>query len=256
MWKRIVPGTLALTLLVGAAPYPRPRTRRAAVAWRGARYSPAIQSQYFQETQHAAMNSFASFWRRTPNALFVLGYPISQPFIEESFTNPGEYYRVQYFERAVLEEHPENAGSQYYILGRLPGQPDRREPRGRGAVPTVATPAMAPSTPRPAIRCAIARRRSAASGRRTVALQYSGVRSPSSSRKSTRPTARPTGCNTSSASAWSGTPTSRRRSIEFCWACWVTKRATLITPTTRPSRRSGRMRCRPHRRALAQPNRI
>ncbi|HEU5102844.1 MAG TPA: cellulase family glycosylhydrolase [Roseiflexaceae bacterium] len=82
---------------------------------------PPFTSQYFQETQHAAMNSFATFWRRTPNALFVLGYPISQPFIEESFTNPGEYYRVQYFERAVLEEHPENAGSQYYILGRLMG---------------------------------------------------------------------------------------------------------------------------------------
>src|SRR6476659_10118559 len=82
---------------------------------------PPFTSQYFQETQHAAMNSFASFWQRTPNALFVRGYPISQPFIEESFTNPGEYYRVQYFERAVLEEHPENAGSQYYILGRLMG---------------------------------------------------------------------------------------------------------------------------------------
>jgi hypothetical protein len=82
---------------------------------------PPFTSQYFQETQHAAMNSFATFWQRTPNALFVLGYPISQPFIEESFTNPGEYYRVQYFERAVLEEHPENAGTQYYILGRLMG---------------------------------------------------------------------------------------------------------------------------------------
>src|SRR5436190_9376981 len=82
---------------------------------------PPFTSQYFQETQHAAMNSFASFWRRTPNSLFVLGYPISAPFIEESFTNPGEYYRVQYYERAVLEEHPENYGTPYYILGRLLG---------------------------------------------------------------------------------------------------------------------------------------
>src|SRR5499426_2642560 len=82
---------------------------------------PPFMSQYYQETQHASMNSFLAFWRRTPNALFVLGYPISQPFIEESFTNPGEFYRVQYFERAILEEHPENYGSQYYILGRLMG---------------------------------------------------------------------------------------------------------------------------------------
>src|SRR6185295_4009465 len=82
---------------------------------------PPFKSRYFPTTQHAAVNSFLAFWERTPNALFVLGYPISQPFIEESFTNPGEYYRVQYFERAVLEEHPENYGTQYYILGRLMG---------------------------------------------------------------------------------------------------------------------------------------
>jgi hypothetical protein len=82
---------------------------------------PPFQYQYFNDTQHAAVNSFLAFWKRTPNALFVLGYPISQPFIEESFTEPGTYYRVQYFERAVLEEHPENYGTQYYVLGRLMG---------------------------------------------------------------------------------------------------------------------------------------
>jgi polysaccharide biosynthesis protein PslG len=101
---------------------------------------PPFTSQYFQETQHAAMNSFATFWRRTPNALFVLGYPISQPFIEESFTNPGEYYRVQYFERAVLEEHPENAGSQYYILGRLMGNQIIKGREGEAAFQAVGDP--------------------------------------------------------------------------------------------------------------------
>ena len=73
---------------------------------------PPFGVRYFPETQHNALNSFYEFWKRTPNALFVLGYPISEPFIEESFTNPGEFYRVQYFERAVLEEHPENYGTQ------------------------------------------------------------------------------------------------------------------------------------------------
>jgi hypothetical protein len=82
---------------------------------------PPFSSRYFAETGHTAVNSFQRFWERTPNALFVLGYPISQPFIEESFTNPGEYYRVQYFERAVLEEHPENYGTEFYVLGRLMG---------------------------------------------------------------------------------------------------------------------------------------
>ncbi|GAB4111581.1 MAG: hypothetical protein Fur005_07580 [Roseiflexaceae bacterium] len=82
---------------------------------------PPYGSQYFEQTGHSAVNGFLEFWKRTPNALFVLGYPISKPFIEESFTEPGKFYRVQYFERAVLEEHPENAGTQYYVLGRLMG---------------------------------------------------------------------------------------------------------------------------------------
>jgi polysaccharide biosynthesis protein PslG len=82
---------------------------------------PPYQAQYYPETGQSAVNSFHEFWRNTPNALFVLGYPTSYPFIEESFTEPGTYYRVQYFERAILEEHPENYGSQYYILGQLMG---------------------------------------------------------------------------------------------------------------------------------------
>ncbi len=82
---------------------------------------PPFTARYFQETQHNAMNSFYETWKRTPNALFVLGYPISEPFIEQSFTEPGVYYRVQYYERGVLEEHPENAGTKFYILGRLMG---------------------------------------------------------------------------------------------------------------------------------------
>jgi len=85
---------------------------------------PPYQARYFSETGHSAVNWFLEAWKNTPNALFVLGYPISQPLVEESFTNPGQYYRVQYFERAVLEEHPENFGQQdnkYYVLGRLMG---------------------------------------------------------------------------------------------------------------------------------------
>jgi hypothetical protein len=85
---------------------------------------PPFQVQYFPETGHSAVNWFWQKWKDTPNALFVLGYPISQPIVEESFTNPGQFYRVQYFERAVLEEHPANFGQQgnrFYVLGRLLG---------------------------------------------------------------------------------------------------------------------------------------
>ncbi len=112
---------LILAILSGAVVWPRAASAAPHTPQEVPDTIPPFMSQYYQETQHATMNSFLAFWRRTPNALFVLGYPISQPFIEESFTNPGEFYRVQYFERAVLEEHPENAGSQYYILGRLMG---------------------------------------------------------------------------------------------------------------------------------------
>ncbi len=86
--------------------------------------APPPQSQYFKETGHAAHNWYWQFWKNTPNALRVLGYPISEPFMAESFTEPGKRYRVQYFERAVLEEHPENLGrdgSRFYVLGRLLG---------------------------------------------------------------------------------------------------------------------------------------
>jgi hypothetical protein len=86
---------------------------------------PPFQVQYFPETGHSAVNWFWQKWKDTPNALFVYGYPISQQFIEESPTNPGEFYRVQYFERAVLEEHPANFGQQgnrFYIQGRLMGK--------------------------------------------------------------------------------------------------------------------------------------
>src|SRR3712207_2596250 len=85
---------------------------------------PPPQAQYFTETGHAAHNWYWQFWKNTPNALRILGYPISQPFVQESFTEPGKFYRVQYFERAVLEEHPENFnrdGNRFYVLGRLLG---------------------------------------------------------------------------------------------------------------------------------------
>jgi polysaccharide biosynthesis protein PslG len=121
MRKRVFALVLTLAMLVGVTATPGLGIAAPKSPGEVPDTLPPFMYQYFSETQHAAVNSFLAFWKRTPNALFVLGYPISQPFIEESFTEPGTYYRVQYFERAVLEEHPENAGTQYYILGRLMG---------------------------------------------------------------------------------------------------------------------------------------
>lgn len=88
---------------------------------------PPPLAQYFPETGQTAVNYFWKFWKNTPNALRVLGYPISAPFVQESFTEPGKFYLVQYYERAILEEHPENLnhpvdGNKYFILGRLLGK--------------------------------------------------------------------------------------------------------------------------------------
>lgn len=91
---------------------------------RSAASPPPPQAQYFKETGHSATNWYWQFWKTTPDALRILGYPISEPFVQESFTEPGKFYRVQYYERAVLEEHPENFGrdgNKFFVLGRLLG---------------------------------------------------------------------------------------------------------------------------------------
>lgn len=122
MVRRIVAAVIALVVATTLVAWPN--TGSSASAQNVPDTPPPAQVRYFDETGHAAVNYFLEYWKNTPNALFVLGYPISRPFIEESFTNPGQYYRVQYFERAVLEEHPENFGQQgnkYYVLGRLMG---------------------------------------------------------------------------------------------------------------------------------------
>lgn len=87
----------------------------------GNQSQPAVAAttfRYFPETGQTVADEFWQFWQATPNALAVLGYPISAPFIEESLTEPGKFLRVQYFERAVLEEHPA-VNRRVLVLGRL-----------------------------------------------------------------------------------------------------------------------------------------
>lgn len=67
------------------------------------------QERFFPQTGHWLRGRFLEAWETTPDALYILGAPISAPFIEESFTTPGQYYRVQYLERAIFEEHLEYA---------------------------------------------------------------------------------------------------------------------------------------------------
>lgn len=57
---------------------------------------------------------FLAYWN-AHGGLAQQGYPISDEFMEKSDLD-GKTYKVQYFERAVFEYHPENAGTQYEVL--------------------------------------------------------------------------------------------------------------------------------------------
>ena len=73
----------------------------------------------FTETGHQVCGTFLQYW--TDNgALAQQGYPITEPVSETSDTD-GKIYTVQYFERAVFEEHPELAGTPNEVLLQLLG---------------------------------------------------------------------------------------------------------------------------------------
>ena len=54
--------------------------------------SQSLNPQYFPESGHTLAEPFLSYWQATPDALRILGYPISEPFIEASFTEPGAVF--------------------------------------------------------------------------------------------------------------------------------------------------------------------
>lgn len=73
--------------------------------------------RYFPETGHGVGGAFLRFWEQN-GGLDSFGLPISDEFDE--VLADGLAYRVQYFERARLEYHPQHAGTPYEVqLGRL-----------------------------------------------------------------------------------------------------------------------------------------
>ncbi|HEY0070172.1 MAG TPA: hypothetical protein VGE04_09420 [Chloroflexia bacterium] len=68
----------------------------------------------FPETGHVAGGKFLQYWQEH-GGLAQQGYPVSEEFTEVSELD-GKPYTVQYFERAVFEIHPENAGTPYEVL--------------------------------------------------------------------------------------------------------------------------------------------
>jgi hypothetical protein len=84
--------------------------------------SPTAQAQgsrTFPETGKTVTGTFLRYWD-SHGGLAQQGFPISQQIQETSDTN-GKIYHVQYFERAVFEFHPENAGKPSEVLLSLLG---------------------------------------------------------------------------------------------------------------------------------------
>jgi hypothetical protein len=74
----------------------------------------------FEYTGHQACSIFLRYWD-SHGGLAQQGLPITEPISEVSETD-GKTYLVQYFERAVFEYHPENAGTEYEVLLSLLGR--------------------------------------------------------------------------------------------------------------------------------------
>jgi hypothetical protein len=115
----------------------------------------------FPETGHILGGAFRTYWEQH-GGLAQQGFPISDEFQETSDLN-GQTYTVQYFERAVFEQHPENAPPYDVLLSQLgtfqyqgkyqgsapPPAPTPATPTPRGSGPgSVATPTTAPVVPK------------------------------------------------------------------------------------------------------------
>jgi hypothetical protein len=81
---------------------------------------PAVPQQsgaaYFAATGHNLSGEFLSYWE-TNGGLDQFGYPLTEVITET--LEDGQRYRVQYFERARFEYHPENAPPFDVLLGQF-----------------------------------------------------------------------------------------------------------------------------------------
>jgi aldose sugar dehydrogenase len=78
---------------------------------------PGEDSHVFEETGNTLRGIFLDYWLGH-GGLAQQGFPISEPMYERSELD-GKLYTVQYFERAVMEYHPENAAPYNVLLSQL-----------------------------------------------------------------------------------------------------------------------------------------
>ena len=79
--------------------------------------SPSGSSRFFVETGQSLSGKFLNYWL-SHGGLSIQGYPLTGE-LEEVSAIDGKRYRVQYFERAIFELHPENATPYDVLLSQL-----------------------------------------------------------------------------------------------------------------------------------------
>ena len=96
----------------------------------------------FPETGQRVGGIFLDYWK-SHGALPQQGLPISEEFVEVSDLD-GKSYRVQYFERAVFEYHPEEQPAFQVLLSQLGTFRFRAKYAASGPPPTVIVPGSPP----------------------------------------------------------------------------------------------------------------
>ncbi len=71
---------------------------------------------FYSQTWHNLSEPFRSYWQ-SHGGVNILGYPITEVF--EGTLDDGKPYKLQYFERARIEYHPENRSPEDVQLGLL-----------------------------------------------------------------------------------------------------------------------------------------
>ncbi|MEP7187990.1 MAG: VanW family protein [Roseiflexaceae bacterium] len=80
--------------------------------------NPGGDRTYFPESGHTLGGAFAGFWQGR-GGLAAFGYPISEEFGEIN-AQDGQFYTVQYFQRARFQYNPDKVGTPYEVqLGQL-----------------------------------------------------------------------------------------------------------------------------------------
>jgi hypothetical protein len=94
--------------------------------------SPGGDRTFFPESGHSLGGAFRGFWQGR-GGLAAFGYPISEEFGEIN-QQDGQFYTVQYFQRARFEYHPQNVGTPYEVqLGQLGRQLLNERPDAQAA---------------------------------------------------------------------------------------------------------------------------